>query len=234
MHWGHLLMAETALHQAKLQQVIWVPTRYPPYKSPQELLDVHHRLEMVKRAIADHPVFTASTAESDKPEQTQSFYAIDTLLHLKTVYPHSQWYWIIGLDAFQSLPRWYRRRELAAQCCWLVAPRLGVDLSRVANVGCVATAATQPFNSVDNSDEKRHDDPMQSIREMVVILCQKVVQAMAEQAIDLNWQLLQMPLLEVSSSLVRQYCRDRRSIRYLVPEAVRSYILNQALYRNPK
>ncbi|NJR58467.1 MAG: nicotinate (nicotinamide) nucleotide adenylyltransferase, partial [Cyanobacteria bacterium CRU_2_1] len=122
IHWGHLLMAETALSQFNLHQVIWVPTYRPFYKSSTELLAFHHRLEMVQRAIASHPHFTVFTSEQSHPDAA---YAIHTLLELQLFYPNSQWYWIIGLDAFQSLPRWHRRQEWIEQCDWLVAPRGG-------------------------------------------------------------------------------------------------------------
>lgn len=32
VHWGHLLIAETALSQADQNQVIWVPSPCPPHK----------------------------------------------------------------------------------------------------------------------------------------------------------------------------------------------------------
>ena len=44
-------------------------------------------------------------------------------------------------------------------------------------------------------------------------------------------QFIQVPLLEISSSLIRQRCQEGRSIRYLVPEEVRAYILEKKLYR---
>jgi nicotinate-nucleotide adenylyltransferase len=43
-------------------------------------------------------------------------------------------------------------------------------------------------------------------------------------------QFIHVPLLEISSSLIRQRCQDGRSIRYLVPEEVREYITEKKLY----
>lgn len=42
------------------------------------------------------------------------------------------------------------------------------------------------------------------------------------------------PLLEVSSSEIRARCRAGRSIRYVVPEAVRTYIRTHALYTDKR
>jgi nicotinate-nucleotide adenylyltransferase len=192
VHWGHLLMAETALNQIALDRVIWVPTYRPLYKATSELLSFHHRLEMVRRAIEPHPQFAIAPVEQDavKRSALDSSYAVDTLLNLQLRYPHSQWYWIIGLDAFQSLPRWYRHQELIRQCDWLVAPRLGSEATEI----------------------------------------ERTVRKMAAESVELRWQLLHMPLIDISSSLIRHYCGKRHSIRYLVPESVRDYILEHELY----
>jgi nicotinate-nucleotide adenylyltransferase len=198
VHWGHLLIAETALHQAKLDQVIWVPAYRPSHKSSEELVDFHHRLQMVKLAVTSHANFTVSTVEQGQPNPS---YAIDTFLGLKVLDPASEWYWIIGLDAFQSLPRWYCHQQLASECCWLVAPRFSPRLA-------------------------------QSSSSWIVSSCIQVAQKMADESINLRWQLLDMPLVEISSRLIRQYCSDRRSIRDLVPESVRDYILTHQLYQN--
>ena len=190
VHWGHLLIAETALSQVALEQVIWVPARCPPHK---QAAIFEHRLEMVQKAIADHPAFAISTGS---PHRSDPSYAIQTLIDLQAVYPNTYWYWIVGLDAFQTLPRWYRRQEIAAQCEWLVAPRL------------VSTPKGEDPNGT----------------------CEQVAQKLADEGTLIRWQMLHMPMLGVSSSLIRQYCRDRYSLRYLVPEAVRSYIATHNLY----
>jgi len=40
-----------------------------------------------------------------------------------------------------------------------------------------------------------------------------------------------MPRLEISSSLVRQFVKEKRSIRYLVPDKVKKYIEQKRFYR---
>ncbi len=44
---------------------------------------------------------------------------------------------------------------------------------------------------------------------------------------------VQSPLLDISSTDIRRRCREGRSIRYLVPEAVRGWIETRQLYRKP-
>ncbi|HEY9859135.1 MAG TPA: nicotinate (nicotinamide) nucleotide adenylyltransferase [Candidatus Obscuribacterales bacterium] len=216
VHWGHMVMAETALQQAALDQVIWVPTRLAPHKSQQLGLSFEHRLQMVKRAIAAHPAFTVTQVEASRVGPS---YAIATLQDLQKLHLEVQWYWIIGLDAFQTLPRWYGHAKLAATCEWLVAPR------------------SQPSNSYI-PDSCGSDNDLTTLTtesgwttEMIAS-CEQVIAVMAQQSITIRWQRLSMPVLDVSSSLIRQYCREQRSICYLVPEAVRTYITAHKLYQS--
>lgn len=195
VHWGHLLLAETALNQLALDQVIWVPAYRPLHKSALDLADFEQRLKMVELAIASHPDFAVSAVEQNFPG---SPYAINTFLNLQALHPLTLWYWVIGWDAFQSLPHWYRWQELVDRCVWLVAPRW-------------ENPAMAQWNTSG---------------------CEQIGQKMAGEGIHLQWQILNMPAVGISSGLIRQYCGDRRSIRYLVPETVRHYILEQELYQH--
>jgi nicotinate-nucleotide adenylyltransferase len=206
IHWGHLLLAETALNQAQLDQIIWVPAYHPPHKFESEiLLSFEHRYAMVQRAIADHPNFVASAVEQ---AQVGHSYAVQTLQALKLAYPDCCWYWIIGLDAFRSLPRWYGCQMLAEQCCWLVAPR------------------SDSSQRVDQSPDEVIPETSTPEKD-----CAEVEKIFAARSITLHWQFLKMPLVAISSSLVRRYCQEQHSIRYLVPDSVRDYISVQKLYR---
>ncbi len=55
----------------------------------------------------------------------------------------------------------------------------------------------------------------------------------AAQVANLQSSVLETPVVEVSSTDIRSRIREGRSIRYLVPDCVRSYIARHALYRNP-
>lgn len=205
VHWGHLLIAETAIDQFALDQIIWLPTYHPAYKASADLLSFQHRAEMVRRAIDSHPHFSLSTLEQNQPSPS---HAIDSLHHLQTNHPGNQWYWLIGLDAFQTLPHWYCYEELVSRCNWLVSPRW---------------RSQEP----EAENQEHGSTPSQNS----LLLCQQVAEKLAAESLELKWHLLDTPLIGVSSSLVRQRCRDRRSIRYLVPESVQTYITQQNLYQ---
>ncbi len=203
VHWGHLLIAQTALSQLNLTQVIWVPDCLSPHK---QACSYGHRRSMVEQAITDNPNFILSPVETVDAKPN---YAIKTLTELQDTYSDCQWYWIIGIDAFQTLPHWYRREAVIPACNWLVAPR---------------PIATTRFHFTKSERTQPLADSQSSW------LCQQVAQQLASQDISIRWQLLQMPAVGISSTLIRQYCRQHRSIRYLVPEAVRAYITDHNLY----
>ncbi|WP_088890317.1 nicotinate (nicotinamide) nucleotide adenylyltransferase [Leptolyngbya ohadii] len=210
IHNGHLLAAETALNQASLDRIFWVPSSHAPYKSIQELAPLPDRYQIVQRAIDSHPKFVLTESEASR-------YAVDTLKGLQHRYGNCEWYWILGVDAFRSLPRWVGRHELIPQCHWLVVPRSQI----------------YPDPQPDGKAFLRENGTSTEVNQSPAGLedyCQQVAEQLWTEAIDIQWQLLQMPIIQISSSLVRRYCQQGRSIRYLVPDSVREYIAAHCLY----
>ncbi|GAB4142412.1 MAG: nicotinate (nicotinamide) nucleotide adenylyltransferase [Cyanobacteria bacterium J069] len=200
-HWGHLHIAEAAVHQGHLDRVLWVPAVMPPHRVPQELVAIAHRVEMVKRAIAPYPAFELCLVEPEFPNAPS--YAIDLFHQLQQSFISNcdetdpadpQWFWIIGQDAFSTLPRWYRRQELIPRCLWLVAPR--------------PSAATS----------------------IAVAPPQTVAQLLQAEGIPIRWQMLDLLPMTLASSQIRQLRGDRRPIYSLVPAAVHHYIEEKGLY----
>ncbi|MGQ9838725.1 MAG: nicotinate-nucleotide adenylyltransferase [Cyanobacteriota bacterium] len=121
VHQGHLIMAEQALWQFHLDQILWMPAGDPPHKPLASGATTADRLAMVKLAIADHERFACSELEIRRQGRS---YTIETLRHLIQEQPDTEWYWIIGVDALRDLPQWYQAEELAQICRWIVAPRV--------------------------------------------------------------------------------------------------------------
>jgi nicotinate-nucleotide adenylyltransferase len=205
VHWGHLVLAQMALSQLNLERVIWVPSLHPPHKHGSAY---EHRRWMVELAIAENSAFTLAQRRMNS---TEPDYALSTFKDLQTTDPSCQWFWIIGLDSFQTLPRWYGREQLVPACEWLVAPRFSM----------LAMANTVSSTRTDTLQEPEHQANH---------VCEQIAAQLADQNIPIRWQLLQMPNLGISSSLIRQYCHQHRSIRYLVPDSVRAYISHHNLY----
>ena len=57
VHLGHLLVAEQAREQARLDQVWFVPSARPPHKLEQPITTFDRRAEMLQLALAGQPNF---------------------------------------------------------------------------------------------------------------------------------------------------------------------------------
>jgi nicotinate-nucleotide adenylyltransferase len=207
IHYGHLSIAEMAVCQCALDRVVWAVECYPPHKSCSVLVSFEQRREMVALATAGRPDFGLLPLDTN-PSATD---AIDSLLHLQNLYPEAQLYWIIGADAFQTLAKWPRCREIGGLCKWLVAGREtgGVEVGQMGR-------------SINSGG----DDLL--VRTQTV--CSVVATQMAMRGVQIRWQVLAMPAIEVSSSLIRWYCSEGRAIEHLVPEAIETYIITHQLY----
>ncbi|MEG4209275.1 nicotinate (nicotinamide) nucleotide adenylyltransferase [Microcoleus sp. S13_B4] len=224
VHWGHVLVAETAASQFALDRVIWVPDRSPPHKWRPDLASFEQRREMLALAIGDRPDFVISPPEANPSD---SSFAIDTLLYLQKLYPGDhRWYWIIGSDALLSLPKWHRCAEIAGLCDWLVAPR--------PNHGDRETAESVEMGELSEWGDCPSGKPLDSGEDRMQVQTNAVGRRVAEQMalldVEIRWEVLSMTAIEISSSHIRRCCAEKIDLRYLVPEVVGTYIAAHQLY----
>src|SRR6266849_2871364 len=99
-HVGHLAAAEMARAELKLDCVFFVPTNRSPWKMTKHMSTTEQRVEMVARAIADHPHFALSRVDVDRPAPS---YTYATLRLLRAQYPDDELYFIMGLDSLRDL-----------------------------------------------------------------------------------------------------------------------------------
>ncbi len=118
---GHLIIAECARDQFKLEKVLFVTSPAPPHRADQ-LLDGNFRHEMVSVATAENPHFVPSAVEL---ERVGPSYTIDTVKEVRTIYgDDTKINLIIGGDNLQHLHSWKNFEELLSLCRVLVVPRL--------------------------------------------------------------------------------------------------------------
>ena len=120
IHLGHLLIAQDAMEQARLDRVVFIPSAMPPHKSAAGLMQAHHRFSMVKLAIRGNDRFTADDIEIRRGGKS---YAVDTVTELKRRWPHAKLFFIIGTDSLRELHLWHDIKQLAAWCTFLVLSR---------------------------------------------------------------------------------------------------------------
>ena len=111
VHVGHLIAAECAREQARLDRVVFVPAAAPPHKPGRILADGRHRLEMLTLAIGGHDAFSISPVEL---ERGGTSYTVDTLETLAKLHPGDALVLLLGPDALAGLPTWREPRRIAA------------------------------------------------------------------------------------------------------------------------
>jgi nicotinate-nucleotide adenylyltransferase len=111
IHNGHLIVAQEVAYKLGLAQVLFVPAADPPHKQHQVVAPVEQRVEMVRLALQDNPLFEVSLVDV---ERVGPSYTVDTLeiLHQQYAGQTIEFYFIIGADAAADLLKWHRPQRL--------------------------------------------------------------------------------------------------------------------------
>lgn len=107
-HLGHLIIAEEVRYQMQLDEIWFIPTNIPPHKK-EASTDKQHRVNMLKKATESNRFFSIHTIEVEKEEKS---YTIHTIKELKSIYPGYEFYFIIGADMVEYLPKWHQIESL--------------------------------------------------------------------------------------------------------------------------
>lgn len=123
-HYGHLIMAEEARIQAKLDEVWWLPNRIPPHKAPPSSSAEADRVAMVEEMTAQHEAYKLSLVEINREGLS---YTVDTIAELQNAYHDCEFSFIMGGDSLQYFHKWYDWQRLGSMLPFIVLPRPGFD-----------------------------------------------------------------------------------------------------------
>jgi len=126
VHYGHLVLAETARERLHLHRVMFIPAGVPPHKQRHEITDVEMRFRMIELAVAGNDFFCASRIEIDKQGIS---YSVETLRSLKKNHPEAEFYFLVGSDAIPELKTWKRIKEIFSLAHFVIARRPNFDTS---------------------------------------------------------------------------------------------------------
>ena len=127
IHIGHLEMAEYACKALRLDQVLFITAGDPPHKPDAGLAMAEDRLEMVRLAISDKPQYQSLDIEVMRGGQT---YTLDTLRELHEKYLQTDFFFLMGTDAFLYLPKWMGFPAMLPLCTYAVFARAAYDQKR--------------------------------------------------------------------------------------------------------
>ncbi len=222
IHKGHLALARAAKDHFNLGRIEFVPSNIPPHKSQQPMASYFHRYAMVALATMSEKTFLPSLLEapdinsgnSVSPQQDRkkaaANYSIDTVLRLKkTLKKADRLFFLIGIDAFKDIAKWYQPEALFRETEFIVVSRPGYSLADVANALPEKlrpkAAATKVFAK------------------------QSATGDLALTGVTLH--LLGDVHEEVSATSIRQAVKAKRSLAKFVDPAVAEYIRKNGLYK---
>lgn len=126
IHNGHIAIAEKAMEQFVLDQVVFVPSGLPPHKTKAEIIDKEDRFNMIEMVLSGHKHFSVSRVEMDRPGYS---YAVDTFKAFhKKFGKKAKLFYIMGLDSINDILNWRKPLDLFKFCEFVVATRPGNSL----------------------------------------------------------------------------------------------------------
>lgn len=206
IHYGHLRAAEEVREKFKLAKIIFIPSKKPPLKT-QDLLESEHRYKMTELALSGNGFFEISDIEFKRPGKS---FTVQTLEELLKNFHDIDLYFILGIDAFLEIPTWWQPDRLMSLADFVIIARPPfrfVDL------------LTSPYMEASGDDLEKLDKA--EIELYSTTLKSKRV-AMA----------LKIPLMDISATDIRRRIKEGKSIKYLLPESVESYIIANKLYKS--
>lgn len=175
IHNAHLVVADQVRQQLGLDQVLLMPEFKPPHVDTKETIDEKHRLKMVELAIENVQGLAIETIELERKGIS---YTYDTIALLQEQNPEVDYYFIIGADMVNYLPKWHRIDELV---------------------------------------------------EMVQFVGVQRPKYKAGTSYPVIW--VDVPLMDISSSMIRDFIKKDRKPNYLMPQSVLDYIEKEGLYK---
>jgi nicotinate-nucleotide adenylyltransferase len=205
VHLGHLRAAEEVAEALGLERVLFIPSHAPPHKAPDPddaLAPAALRLEWVRRAVADNARFGVDPVEVERPGPS---YLVDTLRALAPRFAPARPVFVVGCDAFAEMGSWRDPEALFALAHYAVTTRPPVRRGSLGD--WLPDAVKERIEIAPDGRSGRHREADTWIR------------------------LIEITGYDISSSDVRRRLREGRSVRYLLPEAVREAVLRSGCYR---
>ncbi|QLA19184.1 nicotinate (nicotinamide) nucleotide adenylyltransferase [Desulfolutivibrio sulfoxidireducens] len=201
VHLAHLRAAVEAAERLHLTRLDFVPAARPPHKPDVPMLGFDLRVRLLRAAVADAPLFRVNVLEADRPGPS---FTCDTLARYREANPDAEIFFLMGALDLLHLASWRRGFELGHFAHLAVLAREGLDFVRVEAFLAVEGAA---LAAAPRRVEADVAGPGQ-------------VRAAWTIAGGHHLYFLEIPRLDISSSLLRERWRRGGSLRYLVPEAV--------------
>ena len=204
VHYGHLRAAEEVREKLRLDKILFIPAKNPPLKT-KDIATAEHRYELLKLALRGNRYFELSDIEYRLKGKS---YTAKTILELQKIYPPSDFFFILGIDAFLDIPHWWNPEKLITLTNFAVISRPGFRFTDL---------KTSPYIKEQRRVLGKLDEEKAELYEAKLPGKKKAV-------------LLRITPMEIASTEIRRLLRQGKSIKYLLPPEVKSYIIFNKLY----
>lgn len=192
VHNGHLRLALEVLEALDLDRVELVPAPRPPHKSGKSMLPFELRCELLHLAVESCPGLEMNLLEANRPGVSYTYH---TLQDYSSKYSSRDLFFILGSNDLLTLPQWYKWSCLPDLASFAVVGRQGLERQQV-------------------SDFMHRYFP----------------RAVLDKDQDAVWELnsksrlvyVEVPRLDISSTLLRQKMAQGLSLAFLVPDRVQA------------
>ena len=123
-HLGHLALAQEALWQLGLDEVILVPTGEAPHKRIADDPGREARMEMARLAAAEDERFSVSSLEVEREGPSYTYETLEALAEDRV---DTQLVFVMGADAAVGLESWRNPERVVELASLAVARRAGVS-----------------------------------------------------------------------------------------------------------
>ena len=194
IHFGHLRSAIEISEQLNLDEIRLIPCKIPPHRT--SVVDAENRLTMTRLAVeGTHLIVDDREMYREGPS-----YTVDTLMSLRSEYPHASLCMIIGVDAFLGFSTWHQWEKILELTNIVVMHRPNWKMP---TSGVMAEFIKKyPFSN----PEALLNSPAGKITECAITI------------------------LDISASHIRNLLQKNRSTQFLLPEKVIAYIKEHQLY----
>ncbi len=199
-HIGHFALADAVHVELDFEEVVLVPTFISPLKNQENFADAQDRMEMLLRSCEGSAFLSVCDCELKRGGVS---YTIDTLRYIIESYGESltnRPALVLGFDWVPSFYKWRQAEEIVSLADIILARRPGFSAAF----------------------ERMHGSMGSSTARANILFPQMKTSASVIFANNIE--------LNISSSDIRKRIAAGKSWRYLVPEAVSSYIINNKLY----
>ncbi len=206
VHYGHLRTAEDVYERLMLDNMLFIPSGKTPFDKP-DLARALERFEMVEKAIKGNRHFNISDIETKVRGRS---YSVDTIRKLSRTYENADFYFILGIDAFLDLQEWKEPQKLLNMTNLVVISRPGYFFKDISSSPFIKGISQKVLTGLDKD---------------------KVTDYSFDITDKHKGHLLKVTGLKISASRIRSLIIKGKSVRYLLPDSVKSYIIAHNLYK---